>query len=146
MFTHEEHPHIKARRKQGPVRVADQHTAETGYARFNKAFAVWCTNAVGSMTCAYVFAAIALISLPAALASGSVIVIVAWIAQTFLQLVLLSVIIVGQNVQAQASDARAEQTFNDAEAILHSAEQIAAHLLEQDKALEDIISKLEENK
>jgi len=60
------------------------------------------------MWCAYVFAFIALISLPSALRSGNSIIIVGWIAQTFLQLVLLPIIIVGQNVQAAASDARAE--------------------------------------
>jgi hypothetical protein len=60
------------------------------------------------MWCAYVFALLALISLPAALRSGDPIIIVSWIAQTFLQLVLLPIIIVGQNVQAAASDARAE--------------------------------------
>jgi hypothetical protein len=51
---------------------------------------------------------IALISLPSAIQSGNSIIIIAWIAQTFLQLVLLPIIIVGQNVQAAASDARAE--------------------------------------
>lgn len=60
------------------------------------------------MWCAYVFAGLALISLPAALSTHDPIVIVAWIAQTFLQLVLLPIIIVGQNVQAAADDARAE--------------------------------------
>ena len=60
------------------------------------------------MWCAYVFALVALISLPSALRSGNPIIIVSWIAQTFLQLVLLPIIIVGQNVQAAASDARAE--------------------------------------
>ena len=60
------------------------------------------------MWCAYVFALLALISLPAAIRSHDPIIIVAWIAQTFLQLVLLPIIIVGQNVQAAASDARAE--------------------------------------
>lgn len=59
------------------------------------------------MWCAYAFAVIALISFPAAIATGDPIIIVAWIAQTFLQLVLLPIIIVGQNVQAAASDARA---------------------------------------
>ena len=59
------------------------------------------------MWCAYVFAALALVSLPAAIISGSPIIIVGWIAQTFLQLVLLPVIIVGQNIQAAASDDRA---------------------------------------
>ena len=44
--------------------------------------------------------------------------LIAWIAQTFLQLVLLSVIMVGQKVSAAASDKQALQTFKDAEALL----------------------------
>lgn len=76
--------------------------------RINTRVAVVITKVVGTMWTAYAFALLSLVSLPAALASGSPIVIVAWIAQTFLQLVLLPVIIVGQNVQAAASDARAE--------------------------------------
>ncbi len=76
--------------------------------RLNTRVAVTITRSVGSMWCAYAFAVLALISLPAAIASKSPIVIVGWIAQTFLQLVLLPIIIVGQNVQAAASDARAE--------------------------------------
>ncbi len=76
--------------------------------RTNTRLAVVITKAVGSMWCAYIFALLALISLPAAISSHSPIVIVGWIAQTFLQLVLLPIIIVGQNVQAAASDARAE--------------------------------------
>ena len=76
--------------------------------RINTRLAVGITRVVGSMWCAYVFALLALISLPAAISSHSPLVIVAWIAQTFLQLVLLPIIIVGQNVQAAASDARAE--------------------------------------
>ena len=76
------------------------------------------TRSVGTMACAYLFAAIALISLPAAITSGQVIVIVAWVAQTFLQLVLLSIIMVGQSVQSAASDVRAMKQFADTETIL----------------------------
>ena len=76
--------------------------------KLNTLIAVKVTRSVGSMWCAYVFALIALISLPAAIQSGSALVIVSWIAQTFLQLILLPIIIVGQNVLAAASDARAE--------------------------------------
>ena len=76
------------------------------------------------MWTAYIFAAIAVISLPAALASGDNIIIVAWVAQTFLQLVLLPVIIVGQNVQAAAADKRAEATYLDAEAIMAAVNEI----------------------
>jgi hypothetical protein len=74
----------------------------------NTRLALGITKVVGSMWCAYLFALLALISLPAAISSHDPIIIVAWIAQTFLQLVLLPIIIVGQNVQAAASDARAE--------------------------------------
>ena len=76
--------------------------------RINTRIAVGVTKMVGSMWCAYLFAVIALVSLPAAINSHNSLVIVSWIAQTFLQLVLLPTIIVGHNVLAAASDARAE--------------------------------------
>lgn len=84
---------------------------------FNAKLAVLITRLVGTMWCAYLFTVIALIGLPPALKPGGE-GIVSWIAQTFLQLVLLSVIMVGQNVQSLAADARAENTFKDAETIL----------------------------
>jgi len=75
--------------------------------RFNTWLALRITNSVSTMWCAYVFAFLALISLPEAIKGGSA-TLIAWIAQTFLQLVLLSVIMVGQRVQSLASDERAE--------------------------------------
>jgi hypothetical protein len=84
---------------------------------FNAKFAVLITRLVGTMWCAYLFGLIALLGLQPALKPGGE-GIVAWIAQTFLQLVLLSVIMVGQNVQSLASDARSANTFKDAEQIL----------------------------
>ena len=83
----------------------------------NAKIAVFLTNIVGSMWCAYVFGVIALIGLRPALKPGGE-GIIAWIAQTFLQLVLLSVIMVGQNVQSVASDVRSEHTYDDAVLIL----------------------------
>lgn len=83
----------------------------------NAKIAVFLTNIVGSMWCAYVFAIIALIGLPPALKPGGE-GIIAWIAETFLQLVLLSVIMVGQNVQSVASDLRSQHTYDDAVLIL----------------------------
>lgn len=62
------------------------------------------------MWCAYIFAALALISLPAALKTGDVVIIVAWVAQTFLQLVLLSIIMVGQNVSSAAVEQKINET------------------------------------
>jgi len=98
--------------------VREIRTALREVEGFNAKVALIITRSVGTMACAYVFAAIALISLPAALSSGQVIIIVAWIAQTFLQLVLLSIIMVGQTVQSAASDARAAKEFADTETIL----------------------------
>lgn len=134
MFRYVPHPHVRRRKVAGPTKVSDHLPQRSGIDRFNSALAVAITKGVGSMWCAYVFAALALFGLPSAIHEG-VGGIVQWIAQTFLQLVLLSIIIVGQNVQAQAADKRAADTFNDTEAILHEATQIQAHLQIQDDAL-----------
>lgn len=100
------------------AKTIDHLPVGSAYQRFNKKVATAVTKGVGSMTCAYVFAAISLVSLPSVIKSHSVVVIVAWVAQTFLQLVLLSIIIVGTNLLGEASDARAEKTFADVEKIL----------------------------
>jgi hypothetical protein len=84
---------------------------------FNAKFAVLVTRLVGTMWCAYLFTIIALFGLGPALKPGGE-GIVAWIAQTFIQLVLLSIIMVGQNVQSLAADARSANTYKDAETIL----------------------------
>lgn len=79
-------------------------------ANFNQKLGARITSMVSTMWCAYIFAAIALISLPSALKSGNTVVIVAWIAQTFLQLVLLSIIMVGQNVQSASVEQKINET------------------------------------
>ena len=54
-------------------------------------------------------------------------------------MVLLSIIIVGQKVAAVASDQRALDTYNDAEAVLHEAIQIQQHLAAQDALLAKLL-------
>ena len=135
------HPHIAARLAARPVKVADLFPRGTAVTRFNTKVALLVTRAVGSMWCAYVFAAFDLISLPDAIRSGTA-AIVSWVAQTFLQLVLLSVIMVGQNVQAAAADKRAEATFNDASATLHEVAHVQGHLAAQDVLLTRIAEKI----
>jgi hypothetical protein len=127
----------------GPVKAADQLPRDSSAQRFNAWFAVKITNGVGTMWCAYAFAALALVSLPPAIRSHSAVTLVSWISQTFLQLVLLSVIIVGQNVLAAAADKRSEATYNDADAVLHEAVKIQEHLLAQDKVLDMLITKFD---
>jgi len=107
----------------------------------NAKIAVFLTNIVGSMWCAYAFAILALLGLRPALKPGGE-GLIAWIAQTFLQLVLLSVIIVGQNVLAAAADKRSEATYKDADAVLHEAVKIQEHLLAQDDVLTTLAGKM----
>ncbi len=115
--THTPHPWIEERTKTGPRLTKSEHIG------FNGRLALLITDAVGTMWCAYVFTLIALISLPAAIHGGTA-TLVSWVAQTFLQLVLLSVIMVGQKVAAKASDKQAEQTYKDAEALLKIQDEI----------------------
>jgi len=75
---------------------------------FNKKLATIVTNIVGTMWCAYAFTLLAIVSLPDAIHSG-VAALVSWTAQTFLQLVLLSIIMVGQSVNSEKAEKRAEE-------------------------------------
>jgi len=133
------HPHIENRKKRAP-KTADEEAKPMGaMGRFNAFLAVKITNGVGTMWCAYVFAGIALISLPEAIKGGTS-PLIAWIAQTFLQLVLLSIIIVGQKVAGAASETRAIDTYKDAESLLSEVIQIQKHLLAQDAWLQQLIN------
>ena len=114
---HVPHPRIEERKKDGAHLTSHEHLG------FNGRVALIITNAVGTMWCAYLFALLALVSLPAAIAGGTA-TLISWIAQTFLQLVLLSVIMVGQKVAAKASDKQAMQTYEDAEALLKIQDEV----------------------
>jgi hypothetical protein len=55
---------------------------------------------------------------------------------------MLSVIMVGQNILGRAADKRSEMTYQDADATLHEAEQIQAHLKAQDEAMNLLLDKI----
>lgn len=76
--------------------------------RANAWLALRITKVVGTMYCAYVFTVLAFVALPSAIQQGSPTVLVNWLSSNFLQLILLPIIIVGQNVISAAQDARAE--------------------------------------
>jgi hypothetical protein len=141
LYEYVTHPHIAHRNAHGPVKVADQHPTGGPAARFNTMLAIWVTKIVGSMWCAYAFALLDVISLPDAIRGGTSS-LISWIAQTFLQLVLLSIIMVGQNVQADAADKRSEATFKDTEALLYGQEKVGEHLAAQDAVLRQIAAAL----
>ncbi|MBV9794039.1 MAG: DUF1003 domain-containing protein [Actinobacteria bacterium] len=141
LYQHIRHPHIASRLADGPVRVNDLLPHGSAINRFNTRVAIAITRAVGSMWCAYLFALFDLISLPDAIHAGAS-AIVSWVAQTFLQLVLLSVIMVGQNVQADAADKRSEATFHDASATLHEVAHVQEHLAQQDILLTELAQRM----
>jgi hypothetical protein len=120
--------------------MMEQHEQRKGEGGFNNWLAVKITNVVGTMWCAYAFAILALISLPQAIASGTS-ALIGWIAQTFLQLVLLSIIMVGQKVAAEASDQQLKQTYLDAEALLQISDDMHK-LLKQNTTLTEQINQL----
>jgi hypothetical protein len=138
IYQHIPHPWIEEHKLHGPVKVQDQRPHDTTWQRVNSAIGLRITVLVGTMLCAYVFAAIALISLPANVHATQTLIL--WISSSFLQLVLLPIIIVGQNIQAKATDKRSENTYKDADAILHEALSIQHHLEAQDQALERILA------
>ena len=88
---------------------------DTAAQRFNASFGLKITLLVGTMWCAYLFALIAFISLPSTIKQHSATTLVLWLSSEFIQLVLLPIIIVGQNIQSRAADARATKTFEDVE-------------------------------
>jgi hypothetical protein len=135
-YTHVPHPRIASRKAAGPPKTTDEHVG------FNGKIALTLTTVVGTMWCAYAFAVLALVALPAALGSGDLLSLIQWISQTFIQLVMLSVIMVGQNILSKASDKRADMTYKDADATFHEAESIQKHLKEQDDALNTLLDKV----
>jgi uncharacterized membrane protein len=128
------------RAKVEPIRNVNEMHEQSLNALDRIALAI--TSAVGSMYCAFVFAILALVALPSALEGGPL-TLVQWVSQTFLQLVLLSVIMVGQNLQGRHSELRAE---NDYEVNLKAemeVETILTHLEHQNDLMLEILRRIE---
>jgi hypothetical protein len=107
----------------------------------NRRLAVVITKSVGTMWAAYVFALIALVSFPQALAAfqrGDMLTAITWLSQSFLQLVLLPIIMVGQNVISASQDARAEADHETLTA-LHTLNVRQLQLLEQQQHILELL-------
>jgi uncharacterized membrane protein len=127
------HPWIERHRVQAPPQAIDQAVTVNGR------IAAWLTQRLGTMWAVY-------------LAAGTQ---VAWIVlaqariqrfdpypfafmsflSTLVQLILMIVIMVGQDVLSRAADRRSKQTFLDAEAILHECRRMKARLTAQDRII-----------
>ena len=121
---------------------ADVH-GSSALGQFNSRLAVLITRSVGTMWAAYLFALLALVSFPQALMAfmhGDTVVGVSWLSQSFLQLVLLPIILVGQNVISASQDARAEADHETLTA-LHTMNVRQLQLLEQQEKILDILQR-----
>ena len=128
---HSPQSRLERRKAYGVLTIAREVKGFNGWLAGN------ITNIVGTMWCAYAFTILALVSLPDAIRGGRG-PLIAWIAQTFLQLVLLSIIMVGQKVAAAASDKQAYQTYEDAEALLQISNDIHVLLKQNTELTEQI--------
>jgi hypothetical protein len=144
IYEYVRHPRLDELRASRPVKSADlrKMNHQNWVVRLNARFGLRITLIVGTMWAAYLFTVLALFALPDAIKQGTYFIIV-WLSSSFLQLVLLPIIIVGQNIQAKAADERAAATFKDAEAVLKEAEEIQEHLLAQDEAIANIVERIE---
>lgn len=121
-----------------PFRPESGATMPPSLARIDKALTragERITSVVGTMWMALAFAAIACVSGPAAFHTGNPLVIVQWTAGVFLQLVLLPIIIVGQNAQGAKTEARDTETHDavmaehaETREILASVHQLVAEI------------------
>lgn len=120
-----------------PRNVNLVHEAEKAAAGFNTRLAVGLTQKVGTMWTAYTFAVLAIIGLFAILGllSPIVVLLVAWVSQTFIQLVLLPIIMVGQNVLGRKAELQSEEQYTTTINTYHDIEQIMEHLSAQDAEL-----------
>ena len=144
-FVHHPHPHTEQRKLAPPPKVSDQHIGVNG--RLGAAI----TKRVGTMWAFYIAAA--------TMATWMVLAGFAWgplhaidpypfafllFLGNIVQLLLMFVIMVGQQVLGAASDKRAVVTYQDAEAILHECLQMQEHLTAQDRALARMLRRMEQ--
>jgi uncharacterized membrane protein len=139
----EPHPRVKERKMVTPPKVADQ------YIGLNGRIAAAITKAVSTMWAFYAAAAfqfgwIALAELGIIRFDPYPFAFLLFLS-SLLQLVFMFVIMVGQDVLGRAGDQRAQQTFLDAEAVLHECLRLQQHLTEQDRAIVSVCSYIKEN-
>lgn len=130
LFQHTPFPHK-------PRNVNAVHEEEKAAGGINMKIAVLLTHSVGTMWTAYTFSILAIIGLFGILGLLSPIVylLIAWLSQTFIQLVLLPVIMVGQNVLGRKTELQADEQFNTTQKTYHDIEEVMQHLSAQDDLL-----------
>ena len=133
LYKHLKHPHLSLNANQ--VHKSEQ----TG---LNTRVALVLTKSVGTMVCAYLFALLAILGFPLLPFGTTATQLVQWTSQTFIQLTMLSVIMVGQTVLGRKAEIQAEEAFKRTQNSYHDLEQIMAHLDAQDEKISEIFNSL----
>ncbi len=130
LFQHNPYPYK-------PRNVNAVHRAKLEASGANTRIAVGLTKGVGTMWTAYTFALLAIVGLLAILGvlSPLVATLVIWASQTFIQLVMLPILSVGQNVLGHHAELQADEQFNTTQKTYHDIEEIMQHLAAQDAEL-----------
>jgi uncharacterized membrane protein len=130
------HPWIRRHRVQPPPQAIDQAVSVNGR------IAAWLTQRLGSMWAFYLAGGTQVLWIGLALLRVQRFDPYPFAFMTFLstlaQLIFMVVIMVGQDVLGRAADRRSEQTFLDAEAILHECRRMKARLTAQDRVIESL--------
>jgi uncharacterized membrane protein len=136
MLQSSQHPWIERHRVQPPPQAIDQ------VINVNGRIAAWLTQRLGSMWTFYAagFTQVAWIGLAEAGAQRFDPYPFAFMTflSTLAQLIFMVVIMVGQDVLGRAADRRSEQTFLDAEAILHECQRMKARLTAHDRVINSL--------
>ena len=129
LFRHDPHQHQ-------PRNVNLVHATEQAEEGLNTRLAVALTKYTGTMWTAYVFAGIGIGSLVGVF-TGNVFLglLFGSISSYFLQLVLLPIIMTGQNVLGRKAELQADEAFKTTMSTYHDIEQIMQHLSAQDAEL-----------
>ena len=137
LHTHTPRPHV-VRNANHVHKEKQQAQGVKGF--FTTTIALWLTKNVGTMVCAYLFAVLAVAGFPGFGATPTQ--YVQWTSQTFIQLVMLSVLLVAQNVIGKHAEVQADEQFKAVMNTEHDTEQIAIHLGKQDELILQILKSI----
>lgn len=125
LYKHIRHPHV-------PRNPNVVHKEEMNGSLKDKQ-ALWITNHVGTMECAYLFFGIGIGSLVGVLTNNPILAGACGAVSSYiLQLVLLPIILKGQSIQGRKQEILAEENFEATKHILHDSDEVMHHLDAQD--------------
>jgi len=137
------HPWVTEHIVDPPPTVGDQ------YVGLNGRIAAWITQRVGSMWAFYIAALFQFgwigLSMIGVISFDPYPFAFLLFLSSLTQLIFMFIIMVGQDVLGRAGDMRAQQTYLDAEAILHECARLEEYLTAQDPVIDDLCSYVAEH-